>query len=239
MMIGGVHKISLIDYPEKISAVIFTRGCNFRCAYCHNHALIHPHLFKKQVHAKEIISFLNNRRGLLDGVVVSGGEPLLQVDIKAFIREIKAMGYQVKLDTNGSKPEMLNDLLMDGLIDYVAMDYKAPLRAYRSGAGVEVDIGRIKKSLYMITEGDIPYEIRTTIFRGLGIDCIVEMITELNTMNVKNYFLQFFKPFPGCAEDLSLGYKNIERLNKELRSRFNRFGIRNIKKEAYEYADHR
>ncbi len=232
MTIGGFHKFSLIDYPEKISAVIFTRGCNFRCAYCHNHALIHPRLLESQVHEEDVLSFLNSRKGLLDGVVVSGGEPLLQVDIEVFIKEVRLMGYKVKLDTNGSEPERLTGLLKEGLIDYVAMDYKAPLKTYKRGAGVDVDTARIKKSLNMITESDIPYEVRTTMFSGLGVDCIFDMMSELSSMNVKSYFLQFFKPFPGCTEDLSVEYKNIERLNKELKSRFKRYGIRNIKLEG-------
>ncbi|VAX27703.1 Ribonucleotide reductase of class III (anaerobic), activating protein, partial [hydrothermal vent metagenome] len=123
MTIGGLQKFSLIDYPGKISAIVFMQGCNFRCAYCHNRELVYPHLFKEPIPENAILSFLDSRKGLLNGVVVTGGEPLLQDDLGEFLGQVKAMGYRIKLDTNGSRPDRLEELLSKGLVDYMAMDY--------------------------------------------------------------------------------------------------------------------
>lgn len=239
MMIGGLQKFSLIDYPEKISAVIFTRGCNFRCTYCHNQELIDPLLFKQLIPENEILSFLEHRKGLLDGVVVTGGEPLLQLDLEEFLKKVKAMGHKIKLDTNGSEPDRLEELLKKGLIDYIAMDYKAPLWAYRSITGVEINKERIVRSIEMITRSGLSYEIRTTIFSRLDMSDVLDMMTELLSMNVESYFLQVFKPFPGCKEDTYSEYLDIEYLHKNLMCRFRRYGIRNIEKEKYSYAGYR
>ncbi|HDL21008.1 MAG TPA: anaerobic ribonucleoside-triphosphate reductase activating protein [Nitrospirae bacterium] len=239
MTTGGLQRVSLIDYPEKISAIVFMQGCNFRCPYCHNRELVHPHLFKEPIPQNEILSLLEHRKGLLEGVVVTGGEPLLQSDLADFLREVRAMGYRIKLDTNGSEPDRLERLLKEGLVDYIAMDYKAPLRAYSKVAGVEIDTGRIKRSMGMITGSGLPYEMRTTVYNGLGMSDILDMMMELRSMNVESYFLQVFKPFSGCSEDLSPVYLDIEYLYENLMYRFWKYGIRNIKKEAYEYAGHR
>ncbi len=242
MTIGGLQKFSLIDYPGKISAIVFMQGCNFRCAYCYNQELVYPHLFKEPIPENEILSFLDNRKELLDGVVVTGGEPLLQSDLEVFLREVKAMGYQIKLDTNGSRPDRLEELLGKDLVDYIAMDYKAPLRAYGRISGVEIDKKRIVRSLEMITGSGLSYEIRTTVFSGLGMRDLLEMMTELQSMNVESYFLQIFKPFLECKEDLFPKYLDIETLYENLVSSGyfrERCGIRNIDKEAYKYAGYR
>jgi len=229
MTIGGLQKVSLIDYPDKISAAIFTQGCNFRCAYCYNQELVYPALFKEPIPENEVLSFLDNRKELLEGVVVTGGEPLLQSDLEDFLREVRAMGYQIKLDTNGSRPDRLEELLGKDLVDYIAMDYKAPLRVYGRITGVEIDKKRIVRSLEMITGSGLSYEIRTTVFSGLGMRDLLEMMTELQSMNVESYFLQIFKPFLECKEDLSPKYPDIEYLYENLAGSFLRYGIKNMK----------
>jgi pyruvate formate lyase activating enzyme len=235
MTIGGLQKVSLIDYPEKISAAIFTQGCNFRCSYCHNRDLVYPHLFKEPIPENEILSFLENRKGLLDGVVVTGGEPLLQPDLEDFLQEVRVMGYQIKLDTNGSMPDRLEELLRKGLVDYIAMDYKAPLRAYGRITGVEIDKKRIVRSLEIITGSGLSYEIRTTVFSGLGMSDLLDMMTELRFMNVESYFLQIFRPFLEGMEDLSPEYPDIESLYENLVSSGcfrERCGIRNMNPDS-------
>jgi len=162
MRIGGFQKISLIDYPGKVAAVVFTQGCNFRCGFCHNLPLVIPSCFTEPLSEEEIINFLKARLDKLQGVVVTGGEPTLQSDLPAFLEKIKAMGYRVKLDTNGSRPEMLHRLLAEKLVDFVAMDIKGPIRRYAEIAGVAVDTENIRKSVSLILEAGIEYQFRTT-----------------------------------------------------------------------------
>src|SRR6056297_2585563 len=127
MIIGALQKTSLIDYPGEISAVIFTRGCNFRCPYCHNPELVDKKRYTTALEINEVLTFLENRKGLLDGVVITGGEPTIYGDLPEFLLKIKQMGYLVKLDTNGTNPAMMRRVIDLNLVDYIAMDYKAPL----------------------------------------------------------------------------------------------------------------
>jgi len=152
MKIGGLQKFSLLDYPGKISAVIFTQGCNFRCAYCHNPELVDPERFQACIPEEEVFAYLKKRRGLLEAVTVTGGEPTIQKGLIPFIRRIKAMGYLVKLDTNGSMPEVLEELIRQKLIDYIAMDIKAPLEKYEDVIGVPVNWEIIRQSIDVIKE---------------------------------------------------------------------------------------
>ena len=162
MKIGGLIKFTLIDFPGRPAAVIFTQGCNFRCRYCHNPELVYPHLFTETVSDEEIFAFLQRRQGSLEGVVVSGGEPTLHDDLPAFIARIKALGYAVKLDTNGSRPEMLQELFDKKLLDYIAMDLNAPLDKYSLITGVETNPEIIRKSMDLIRQSGLAYEFRTT-----------------------------------------------------------------------------
>ena len=164
MKIAGLIKSSLIDYPGKIAAVVFTQGCNFRCGFCHNPDLISAAFPKgtKQYEEDEIFTFLEKRMGKLDGVVITGGEPLFQPDLEQLITKIKQLGFLVKLDTNGSSPERLKAMLDSGLIDYVAMDIKGPLEKY-----VEICSYPNKKviqdSIDIVMKNSVPYEFRTTV----------------------------------------------------------------------------
>ena len=191
MKIGGFQKFSLIDYPGKISAIIFTQGCNFRCPYCHNPELVDPKLFTSALDEDLILSFLRKRVGKLDGVVITGGEPLLQHDLIEFIKKVKEMGYLVKLDTNGSYPEKLERLLAKNLIDYIAMDVKAPLEKYHDVVRTDVCTEKIMESITMILNGNIDYEFRTTVVKDLltedDLICIAKLIR-----GAKRYVLQKF-----------------------------------------------
>lgn len=166
MIIGGLHKLSLIDYPGKLSAVIFTRGCNFRCPYCHNPELIEGNNVNI-IEKEEVISFLNERRGKLDGVVLTGGEPTLQSDITDFLEKVKELGFVIKIDTNGSNPEKLRELIDKKLVDYIAMDIKAPLDNYKKVTILEVDTKKILESIQVIMNSNLDYEFRTTVVKSL------------------------------------------------------------------------
>jgi pyruvate formate lyase activating enzyme len=166
MKIGGLQKFSLIDYPEKICAIVFTQGCNFRCPYCHNPELADPDLYEECMPEEEILAFLEKRKGKLDAVSITGGEPTLQPDLIDFVQEIKAMGYLAKIDTNGSHPEVLKALIEDDLIDYVAMDVKAPLEKYQKITRSKTNSDLIKQSIKLIKKSRIPHEFRTTVVKS-------------------------------------------------------------------------
>jgi pyruvate formate lyase activating enzyme len=169
MRIGGFVKQSLMDYPGKIAAVIFTQGCNFRCGYCHNPQLVLPELFlsNPEFASLNILSYLKERKSWLDGVVVSGGEPTIHKDLPLFLKEIKDMGYSVKLDTNGSNPFILEQIIKENLVDYIAMDIKTVLdsNTYSKLIGIsnaDFIIENIIASIYLIKQSNLDYEFRTT-----------------------------------------------------------------------------
>lgn len=167
MKISGLQKVSLIDYPGKICAVVFTQGCNFRCPYCHNPELVDPEHFEACIDEEEILSFLEHRRKKIDAVTITGGEPTLQHDLDNFCKHVRDRGYIVKLDTNGSHPEILVNLLDRKLIDYVAMDIKGPLDLYDRVTNTRVNTMNIRKSITLVMESDLPYEFRTTLAASL------------------------------------------------------------------------
>lgn len=167
MKIGYVQKTSFIDYPGKISAIVFTQSCNFRCPYCHNPELVDPERFCETLFTEDVYDYLEKRKGKLDGVVITGGEPTLQAKLIPFIQRVKSMGYLVKLDTNGSRPKVIEEVLKKGIIDYLAMDIKAPYEKYSRVTGLLVNITQIKKSISLIKESGLPSEFRTTLVRSL------------------------------------------------------------------------
>lgn len=214
MIIAGLQRSSLIDYPAELSAVIFTQGCSFRCVYCHNPELVNPKLFGKPLTEEEIFNFLEKRKKQLDAVVITGGEPTIHNDLPDFIRKIKKMGYKVKLDTNGSNPEMLELLIKEKLVDYIAMDIKAPLELksqisnlksqnhrakskiknkHEKIADVKVDLEKIRKSVKLIIDSNIKYEFRTTVVKSLlSFDDVLEIAKDINGAEL--YFIQKFIP---------------------------------------------
>ncbi len=192
MKIGGIQKVSLVDYPGKVAAVIFTIGCNFRCGYCHNPGLVLPNAYFEEINAVEILSFLERRAGKLDAVVVSGGEPTAHKDLPGFIRAVRDMGYAVKLDTQGSNPGALEGLVREGLLDYIAMDIKGPLDKYPEIAGLNMDTAAVERSVRVVMGSGLPYEFRTTVVKSQLAVSDFYRIGELIT-GAERYALQRFK----------------------------------------------
>lgn len=190
MLIGGMQKMTMLDYPGKVACTIFTYGCNFRCPFCHNATLVidEANLFDKN----EILAYINKRKGILDGVVVTGGEPLLQPDIMEFLAELKQTGLLVKLDTNGSYPERLEQIIEKGLVDYVAMDIKNCKEKYDLTTGVKIDISKIEKSVELLMQDRVDYEFRTTVVKELHKKEDFEKIGKW-LIGAKRLFLQPFK----------------------------------------------
>ncbi len=191
MVIGGLQRFSLSDFPGRISAIIFSRGCNFRCPYCHNPELVDPTRFADALPLDEVRNFLLLRRGQLQGVVVTGGEPTIHPDLPAFLAEIKTMGFAVKLDTNGTNPGMLQRLAAEGLVDYIAMDIKAPLALYAATVRSPVDETDLLLSIELIRRSGLAHEFRTTFVESLLSADDVLGIAEL-AKGCKKFVLQSF-----------------------------------------------
>ena len=193
MNIGGFQRFSLIDYPGKICAIVFTQGCNFRCPYCHNPELVDPKRFSRPIPGEEIIEFLANRRGKLDAVEITGGEPTLQPDLIDFMSELKKLSYLVKLDSNGSNPGIISEAIEREIVDYIAMDVKAPLERYQEITGSRVDPAKIEHSIELIMSSGLNYEFRTTVVKSqLGKRDILEIGRLIR--GSKRYILQKFVP---------------------------------------------
>ncbi|RMH81331.1 MAG: anaerobic ribonucleoside-triphosphate reductase activating protein [Acidobacteria bacterium] len=193
LKVGGLQSLSLIDYPGKPACVIFTQGCNFRCGYCYNVELVLPEKFGELIPVHEILRFLERRVGLIEGVVITGGEPTIQVGLDSFISEVKKMGYLVKLDTNGSMSKVLKRLIDEGAVDYVAMDIKAPLVKYDEVVGVKVDKPSLLESIRLIMTSGVEYEFRTTVVKEqLSKEDILQIVELIK--GAKKYYLQKFIP---------------------------------------------
>ncbi len=168
MQLCGLQKLTLLDYPGRMACTVFTGGCNFRCTFCHNASLVLEPGRDGTIAEEDFFALLEKRRGILDGVCVTGGEPLLQPDLPEFLARIRALGYPVKLDTNGSSPEKLRQLVSEGLVAQVAMDIKAGPAHYPAVIGVPgYDAAPVRESAAFLLEGRIPYEFRTTVVKGL------------------------------------------------------------------------
>lgn len=209
MRIQGLQRLTLLDFPEHTACTVFTAGCNFRCPFCHNASLVVNIPKEAEISEDEFFTFLQKRKGILDGVCVSGGEPLLQPDIEGFIKKIKEMGFAVKLDTNGSFPDKLIHLVESGLIDYVAMDIKNSPETYAFTAGTEIlDIVSVQKSVSYLKKGHVPYEFRTTVVKHYHSKESFEEIGKW-LAGTEKYFLQNFvdsgdligKNTRGCSEE--------------------------------------
>ncbi|QQG52490.1 MAG: anaerobic ribonucleoside-triphosphate reductase activating protein [Candidatus Falkowbacteria bacterium] len=202
MIIGGLEKLSILDYPDHLAAIIFTQGCNFRCHFCYNPMLVLPRKGEDEKNKKEkglsplspedLFLFLKERYGRLDGVVITGGEPTLHPDLPSFISQIKALGYDIKLDSNGTNPEMLQELIAKKLIDYIAMDIKAPLAKYENTVSAIVACDNLEKSVKIIIESGLPHEFRTTVVPGLLDKEDFQAMGEL-IKGADNWYLQKFK----------------------------------------------
>ncbi|MCX6761001.1 MAG: anaerobic ribonucleoside-triphosphate reductase activating protein [Candidatus Nealsonbacteria bacterium] len=192
--IGGLQKTTLIDYPGRLAATVFLIGCNFRCPFCYSAELVLPDKIKNQprISQKDFFSFLKERKGLLEAITVCGGEPSLNKDLPVFIRKIKKLGYLVKLDTNGSNPGMLKRLIKEKLVDYIAMDIKAPKENYEKAVGKVINVGDIEKSIDILKQNKVDYEFRTTIVPTIhSKEDIIKIVKWISP--AKKYYLQSFR----------------------------------------------
>jgi pyruvate formate lyase activating enzyme len=230
MKIGGLQKTSLLDYPGEVSCIIWTIGCNFNCPFCYNVDVVTK--TAKSISEKEVLYFLEKRKNMLDAIVISGGEPLLQKDITSFCRKVKKLGYLVKIDTNGAFPEKLQELLDEKLVDYIAMDVKAPKDKYFKLAGTKVDTKKIQKSIDIIKNSGVDYEFKTTYVPDMLVkEDIVQIGKWLD--GSEKYFLQQFK---NNTPTLSSDLKNVKSYPKEkllaalegVKSFFKHCGVRGV-----------
>ena len=192
MVIHGIQKLTLVDYPGHPAAILFTGDCNFRCPFCQNAPLVLSSSSEPVIADEEIFSFLTKRKGMLDGVVVTGGEPTLQKDLIPYLGRLKSLGYLVKLDTNGYRPDILEKAMESGYVDYVAMDIKTSLDEYPVVAGIKnLDVSRIERSVELLKSGTVDYEFRTTVVEPLHHKENFEKIGEL-LKGCRRYYLQSF-----------------------------------------------
>lgn len=205
MHIHGLQKLAMVDYPGKLAATVFTGGCNLRCPFCHNALLVTRLAETPEIPEQEVLDFLASRRGLLDGVVLTGGEPLLQPDAADFLRKVRELGFAVKLDTNGTDPDMLEALAQEGLLDYAAMDIKnSPDRYAETCGGVDL-LGPVKRSAALLMAGAVDYEFRTTVCAPLHTPEEMAGIGRW-LKGAKRYFLQ---PFVDSGELVGSGMKPL------------------------------
>ena len=207
MEISGFEKMTLTDYPGYVAAIVFTQGCNFKCPFCHNSDLIY---FKKgSIDENEILNYLSKRKNVLDGVVITGGEPTMQKDLISFLNKIKDLGLKIKLDTNGAKPESLKKIIELKLVDYIAMDIKSSKENYSKASGVGVDLNKISKSVKLIKESGLDFEFRTTVVKKYHDLADLASICEFIGRDSK-YFLQNFEESSGVLNDDLKGFTKDE-----------------------------
>ncbi len=206
MFLGGYQKLTLIDFPGHLAATVFTVGCNFRCPFCHNPELVSNINRISNGLEKEFFEFLKKRKGKIEGVCITGGEPTLQPDLLEFMKKIRTLGFLVKLDTNGARPDVLKKIIDQKLVDYIAMDIKNQPKKYNATTGTKSDIDRIKLSVNLITQSKIPYEFRTTVVPGIHSEKdFLEIAKWIG--GAQNYYLQEYR------EDIVLD-KNIKKKTK-------------------------
>lgn len=228
MRIGGLQPSSLIDYPGTVSAVVFTVGCNFRCPYCHNPELV-LETPERVIPEAEVLSFLKKRSGTLPAVVITGGEPTMQEDLIPFMRDIKALGYRIKLDTNGTHPAMLRQAIEEGLVSFVAMDIKAPLSSYPRVVGSAVNTEDVRESVGILLRGAVEYEFRTTVVRSQLSPEDFETIGK-EIAGARRYMLQQFNPVktlhPSFRSKLCYSSEELGGIARKLSNYVDHCGIR-------------
>jgi len=232
MRIKGLQKTTLIDFPDLVACTVFTPGCNFRCPFCYNSSLVLDDKSSPEIPEKEFFEFLKKREKVLDGVVVSGGEPTLQKDLPEFLEKIKKSGFKIKLDTNGSNPEMLKELFEKKLLNYVAMDVKAPLENYEKACGVKIDLKKIQESIELVKNSGVDYEFRSTVMPKLHSKEDFEKIGEL-VKGSKRFFLQQFAPMESAldknfAKEKRFSREEMQEFKKILEKFAEKVEIRNL-----------
>ncbi|MBI2105843.1 anaerobic ribonucleoside-triphosphate reductase activating protein [Candidatus Woesearchaeota archaeon] len=236
MNIAGLQKFTLIDYPGKLACTIFLHGCNFRCGYCHNPKLVISHE-SKFLNKKEVLLFLKERKKYLDGVCITGGEALINTELPDFLKEIKKLDYKIKLDTNGSNPKLLQEIIDKKLIDYVAIDIKHSKEFYESITGININLNNIEKSIKIIAGSELDYELRTTVVPGYHdpqkINEISRWIYNLIEKKAKKYAIQNFvarkdglidKKFESIK---SFSTEELEEIKRDIFDGFEEIVIRN------------
>ncbi len=210
MLIAGMQKLTLLDYPNELACIIFTGGCNFKCPFCQNSSLIKYKEDETTISEEYVISYLEKRKNVLDGVVISGGEPTIHKELEEFIVKIKNLGYKVKLDTNGYNPVMLESLIIKGLIDYVAMDIKNSIDNYSKIVGLKtIKTDNILKSIKILKNSNIDYEFRTTIMKEYHSIENIKKIIKLIGKDSK-YYLQNFRDSDGVLDKTLHGFSEEE-----------------------------
>ncbi len=230
MRLGGLQKLTLLDYPGKVAGTVFTIGCNFSCPFCHNPELVRPTLLAKDdpVSEESFFDFLRQRQDALEGICVTGGEPTLHSDLPEFLKKIKRLGFLVKLDTNGTRPEILRKLLKAGTVDYVAMDIKGPLSKYAEIGGRPVDLAAIQESAALVKKFP-DYEFRTTVLPRLHKEADLLSIAKW-LKGSKKYFLQQFRPEktldPSYSKEKYYSHEELLGFQVKLRPYFGFCGVR-------------
>lgn len=239
MLISGYEKLTLLDYPGKLAAVVFTIGCSFRCPFCHNPELVDLRLAHGETSEDKFFEFLKKRKGVLEGVCITGGEPTIQPDILEFIEKIKSLGFLVKLDSNGTRPDVLKKVIEANMVDYIAMDIKNSLEKYRHTVGTVSsaqggpiwggDIERIKLSVELIMRGGIEYEFRTTAVPGIHTEQDFEDIANW-IKGAKRYYLQEYwegKILDPRLKDKTKGKNlDLDRIKEKIEKWFGMVGVR-------------
>ena len=233
MIIAGLQKMTLTDFPENVACILFLKGCNFRCPYCQNSELIDYKIDDNYILKEEVFDFLKKRQGVLDGVVISGGEPTVNKDLPKLIKEIRDLRFKIKLDTNGTNPQMLKELLEDGLIDYVAMDIKNVPRKYLETAGLSEKnqqiLENVQKSIDIIKKKKINHEFRTTIMKKYH---NIEDLEEINKLIGKDekYFIQNFEDSEYVLDHNiePFSEKELKEIKNKLTKNFQKTSVRGI-----------
>lgn len=208
MIICGYEKFSMVDYDGNIACTVFTGGCNFRCPFCHNAPLVIGDLAQEQMNGEEVFDYLQKRKGLVDAVCVTGGEPTLQPDLAEFLQQVRDMGYKTKLDTNGLRPDVVEKILAKGLVDYVAMDVKNSPQKYPLTVGLDrVDISKIQASIDLLNQSGVDHEFRTTLIKEFHTDEDMQAIAAM-VKNTPRYFMQKYKDIDGC---IAHGYTPVDK----------------------------
>lgn len=229
MNISGFTKLTLIDYPKKVACIVFTQGCNYNCGFCHNSGLIKCQK-NNLIDEEEIFAYLEKRKNLIEGVVISGGEPTIQKDLISFIKKIKKMGFLVKLDTNGSNPEIVKQILDENLVDYIAMDIKNIFDEYNPIVNIKmVNIDKIKESICLIKNSNIDHEFRTTIMKNYhDVDKITKICEYLG--KEQKYFLQNFEDSGAVLDKSLISFTNemLANIQNSLKEKFPNVVVRGI-----------
>lgn len=228
MIISGFDKLTLTNYPGLVACTIFTNGCNFKCPYCQNGTLALG-IDKYRINEEEILDYLKLRKKVIDGICISGGEPTLQKDLIPFIKKIKELDIMVKLDTNGSQPNVIKELLNNHLIDYIAMDIKMPFENYDKIAGVKVNTDNLKESIKLIKDSKIKHEFRTTIIKDVHHFEDIEKI--ISYIGSSPYYLQNFQDSENVIQKGFIGFSNDEllELDREINKKYSNAHVRGLK----------